>query len=742
MGRGVSTIASRKVELAIGQFDALSVPPCVAVQYLSEAVQGRFSPSSVADIVTCEPALAARVLSLAQQRGAGPVRQRPAIGLVLDRLGADDLRDALLGMKVSAAFEIEFARTQPPSPTRQDLIVHSLAVACAAKRIAEASEGAVDPNLAYTAGLLHDIGKFALQDVMPKSLTAIVQEAEAAKVSLYTVEQRHLGTNHAMLGKQLAHRWRLPGPIETVIWLHHSDAVTLLEGMPETALSRIVWTANHIARHAEIGQSGSFDPPKSLGSLASVAGIDVATLQQIRDGLPDELPGKLQALGLDMPNATARYCDVVQAVAARLSRGHTDLSSENRTLKMTSSYLEFARAFLLSIGPSDSGLDIAENLARRWQRFFQTGSICLYLTDGRTQGVIDTVLVEALGHSHKIVLEAPSDIPLTPRELSDRFVMLDARHHIDWLITQVDVDFDLGRTKMVPLVSQGRVVAIMAFEMNLPGDAAHFAEKFETAASMAGTVLGLATAGEHQTHFSERLVRAMSDVEDRAKPGPPPDAIEALAEMAAGVAHELNNPLSVISGRAQLLAKTETDQERKEALARIQENAGVASWVVDDLMSFAEPSRPRSAKTDVKQVIEEAIQLAAQKSKVDHINAQVQVDEASDEVFVDSAQVVSALANVISNAVESYVDAMGPVKIVVEPAGESVELKIGDLGCGMDPDTLEKATYPFFSAKPAGRKRGMGLAYAARLIQQNQGALAIESTLGEGTTVTITLPRD
>jgi len=88
----------------------------------------------------------------------------------------------------------------------------------------------------------------------------------------------------------------------------------------------------------------------------------------------------------------------------------------------------------------------------------------------------------------------------------------------------------------------------------------------------------------------------------------------------------------------------------------------------------------------------------------------------------------------------SYADALGPVKITAEPAEGAARLQIGDLGYGMDPETIRKATYPFFSAKPAGRKRGMGLAYAARFIQLNRGALAIESHPEHGTTVTITLP--
>ena len=102
----VDATASRKVELAIGELGLLSVPPCVAVQYLSKLVQGRFSPASVADIVECEPALAAGVLSLAQRLAAGPVSQRHAVRLVLDRLDADDVRNVLLKTKVTAGFEI------------------------------------------------------------------------------------------------------------------------------------------------------------------------------------------------------------------------------------------------------------------------------------------------------------------------------------------------------------------------------------------------------------------------------------------------------------------------------------------------------------------------------------------------------------------------------------------------------------------------------------------------------------
>jgi len=739
--RSANAAASRKVELAIGGLDALSVPPCVAVQYLSKISDGRFAPRLAGEIIACEPALTAMILSLAQRTGAGPTEQRHAVPLVLDRLEADAVRDGLLGVRVSAGFEIEFAAEQPARPARTDLILHSLAVACAAKRIAQDAVEGADPHLAYSAGLLHDIGKLALQDIMPKSLAAIAMEAEAAGESLYSVEQMHLGTNHAVLGRQLAQRWGLPDSIVMAIWLHHSAAVTRLEGLPETQVARLVWAADHIVRHLSIGCSGSFDAPEPLSALAEVIGAETATLQEIREVLPEEVAAKADVLGLDTPSPAARYCDLVQDLAAQLSGKQTELAGENRTLKASSTYLDFAQGFLQEIGPEVSAIGAAGDLARRWQRFFQTGTVCLYLDDSQTSGMIETVIVEALGHSHKLVLQRPEVVPIVPRGLAERFAVLDAERDLDWLIEQVDVDFDLTRTKLVPLLSQGRAIAVMAFELNYPGDAALFAEKFETAAGMAGAVLGLALAKERQVGFSERLIRAMGrDAAGRTDSKRVEDPMAILAEMAAGVAHELNNPLSVISGRAQLLAEGEEEQIKQRDLKKIQENAQAVSEVIDDLMSFAEPSAPRPATIDIRQIVEEAIQLAGQKSGIEHINAQVQTTGPVRDVFVDSGQVVSALANVIANAVEAYPDAEGPIKVLIDVGRDTMHMEISDLGSGMDESTQRRAMYPFFSAKPAGRQRGMGLANATRLVHLNGGTLTLQSQPEHGTTVTITLP--
>jgi putative nucleotidyltransferase with HDIG domain len=763
--RHVDTVASRKVELAISALGSLSVLPGVAVQYLSKMLQGRFSPASLEAIVESDPAVAAAILAAAQKGAIGPAEQRHAMRLVLERMEPDLIRDVLLGMRISVSLEIESAEEPAIRPARKDLVVHSIAVACSARRLAEVASETVDSQLAYSAGLLHDIGKFALQDIMPKSLAAIAKEAELTGADLHTVEQSHLGTHHSLLGRQLARKWRLPEPVATAIWLHHSDTVTLAGGSADMELARLVWAADQVARAAQIGDSGSHTAPALPETVADVLGVDVPTVEEVRSSLTKEVSEKAAALGLDTPKAAVKYCELIHSTAANLSHRNIELSTSGRTGAAATGYVGFTREFLAAAGPSSESIDIAEELARRWQRFFQTGSVCLYLidsTNGGSQEAVDSVFVEALGHSHKMVLPVPEGVALVPRPVAERFAIVDAQRHIDWLVEQVEIEFDLSRTKLLPVMCEGRVVAILVFELNYPTDSATFAERFETAAAMAGTVLGLSSAKERQVRWSDRFVQAMqADLAQRqaeqasapeleppeaaveaAAPEllPSPSLLESLAEMAAGVAHELNNPLSVISGRAQLLADGETDPQKKQNLGQIQDNAREASGIVQDLMSFAEPMEPRPSPTDVRQIVDEAIHLAARKSRTEQINVQLSFSEGAVEVFADSAQVVSALAGIISNAVESYADPMGPVKITVERQNGTIRFLVSDLGRGMSSETLRKATHPFFSAKPAGRQRGMGLSYAIRLIQLNRGGLAVQSQLGQGTTVTITLP--
>ncbi len=786
-----NTTIARQVELAIGRLDSLSTLPCVAAQLFSKlsaghltTLQGQFSPSALADIIESDPTLTARILSLIGKQGVSKAGERFSLRQGLDRLPAELVRDALVSVNVLQEPLHEYNRKQ--------LMLHSLTVACCAKDIAEITLPQTDSQLAYCAGLLHDIGKFALEEAMPKSFVRIIEEAKSQSVCSNDIEKKHLGIEHTILGKHLAQKWCLPEAIGLAIWLHHSDTVTIYQNMSEARIAAIVQLADSIARQSGIGQSGSFDSPTQMEPIANVLGIDSEQLKSIRQELAKQAEQRVKVLGLNMPNAMARYADAAHAVVERLAKDNTKLSGENRQLQTVSGHLNFITEFLLNINSASGVIDIAENFATRWQKFYQTGIVCLYLAPVADSKTLEAVIVKELGQSKTTVLNAPEDSTPIPKTIANSFAILDAHDYsfdyaqdrLDWLFEQLDADFDVSRTKLVPLLANGKAIGAIAFELNWPFDMELFAENFRTTTSIAGAILDIATHFGRQEHLADIFAQLISKppispmLRHGGKVSSPAPALasqeaagasrelgaerqtkittdylfNALAEMAAGAAHELNNPLSIISGRAQLLAKAETDKEKKRIIDQIEKNASQIAQIIEDLMSFAEPPKPKPAQTDIKQILDEAIQLASQKTKTENINTQIEVAEPDRNVLVDSGQIVSAIANIIVNAVESYSDEPKPtrrvedmsrqVKITADTAdGGLTRLAISDLGCGMDTETLQKATVAFFSAKTAGRKQGMGLAYAAQLIQLNGGSLDIASRPGGGTTVTVLLPR-
>ncbi|MHC4351697.1 MAG: HDOD domain-containing protein, partial [Planctomycetota bacterium] len=702
--------SARQVELAVARLDSLSTLPCVGVQLLSRLQQGQLSPTVLAEIIQSDPALAAKCLSIVFRHGVSPVRGAYSLRRALDQLPEEEVRNAVLSVEAFRPFEPDDHVGGPAAALRKGLLLHSLAVACCAKQVAQAVSPPVDSELAYYAGLLHDIGKLALREVMPKSLVRLVEEARSAQESAVSAEQRNLGVDHTVIGKHLAQAWQLPSAIVLAAWLHHSDTLAISQGMPQMRIAAVVQLADLVSRQLNIGSSGSFDLPDAPEPIAEGLGIGIEQLDQIREGLAAAVAEKAGVLGLDSPAAVVDYCRAAHGAAARLSREQAELSAENRRLQSSASHLDFTTDFLLGTSPAAGTANIAEDFAVRWQRFYQTGTVCLYVAPSVPPGVLEAVVVESLSQSRIVALEVPDDAPVIPQAIESNFAVLNAHDHLGWLFEQLDAEFGAGRTKLVPLLCDGRAVGAIAFELHYPGDAELFEEKFKISASIAGAILGMAISRQKQQHFAERFVRLVSGPKDVVEPPPgqpeapapavgDDDSLNALAEMAAGAAHELNNPLAVISGRAQLLAEAEGDVEQREILKQIWENAREASGIIEDLMSFAEPPQPRIAAADVRKMLDEAAQLAGRKTSGKDLDVRIEIADDVENILVDSAQIVSAIANIISNAAESYGDRTGPIEITArtDEHGRTVVLAIRDQGCGMDAATLKKATQPFFS---------------------------------------------
>jgi signal transduction histidine kinase len=214
-----------------------------------------------------------------------------------------------------------------------------------------------------------------------------------------------------------------------------------------------------------------------------------------------------------------------------------------------------------------------------------------------------------------------------------------------------------------------------------------------------------------------------------------------IGEMAAGAAHEMNNPLAVISGRSQLLASTLADPKHKAMAHLIHEQSHRLSAIITELMDFAKPEPPHPAETDLADLVQRALHEA----KMQHDPADRRIEVTMTDVppvVVDPHQVCAALIEVIDNAIHATDAAAGRIELhaAFDPYSSRVVVTVSDNGCGMDEATVKRAFDPFFSNKPAGRRRGLGLAKALRWIEASGGSIRLESRPGQGTRGVILLP--
>jgi len=214
-----------------------------------------------------------------------------------------------------------------------------------------------------------------------------------------------------------------------------------------------------------------------------------------------------------------------------------------------------------------------------------------------------------------------------------------------------------------------------------------------------------------------------------------------VGEMAAGAAHEMNNPLAVISGRSQLLAAQLSDPKLKASASLVFEQSHRLSAIITELMDFAKPVPPAVQQAVLADVVARA--LADAKVRSDPADRQIEVTVGQMPlVMVDPGQVAAALTEVVENAIHATEGRDGHVSIHAahDPYSGRVVMTVSDNGCGMDENTAKRAFDPFFSAKPAGRRRGLGLAKALRWLEASGGSIRLESQPGEGTRATILLP--
>jgi two-component system, NtrC family, sensor kinase len=217
--------------------------------------------------------------------------------------------------------------------------------------------------------------------------------------------------------------------------------------------------------------------------------------------------------------------------------------------------------------------------------------------------------------------------------------------------------------------------------------------------------------------------------------------LKALAEFAAGAAHEINNPLAVISGQAQYLLAHEEEPARQRSLQTIINQAQRVHQVLTEVLQFARPPRPQRQIVDVRTLIREVTLSLGDLALQRQIELSGPEPEHPVYLSADPRQIGTALQCLLRNAIEAAPSG-GWARLRLEaPTPERVELIVEDNGTGPVPAQIEHLFDPFYSGRQAGRGRGMGLPTAWRLARQHDGEVRFDRLLGGPTRFVLSLPR-
>jgi signal transduction histidine kinase/iron only hydrogenase large subunit-like protein len=216
------------------------------------------------------------------------------------------------------------------------------------------------------------------------------------------------------------------------------------------------------------------------------------------------------------------------------------------------------------------------------------------------------------------------------------------------------------------------------------------------------------------------------------------EKLASIGQLAAGVAHEINNPLGTITIYAHLLQKSlEADDPRREDVALIISESSRAKDIVQGLLSFAREKKLKAAEIKVSDILEDVLSLVVNQPLFRSIKIEKSFDPDLQTIVADEAQLKQVFLNIIMNAAQAM-EGNGKLTINVSSGKKQIRIKIQDTGPGIPPEVIKHIFDPFFTTKEKGT--GLGLAISYGIIERHQGKIDIETELGKGTTFIITLP--
>jgi C4-dicarboxylate-specific signal transduction histidine kinase len=220
------------------------------------------------------------------------------------------------------------------------------------------------------------------------------------------------------------------------------------------------------------------------------------------------------------------------------------------------------------------------------------------------------------------------------------------------------------------------------------------------------------------------------------------EKLAAIGELAAGVAHELNNPLTGVVGFTQLLLQDETlNAQQKEDLENIHKQSQRCRQIIQHLLQFSRRKEPKKELLDLAPLVKNTLELIQYELSSSGIGVESRLDENAPQVMGDPHQLQQVILNLATNALQAL-EGRPDARIIltVEKKGNKVRFTCADNGPGIRKDVLSKIFNPFFTTKPVGKGTGLGLSISYGIVKEHGGGIWAESEEGAGASFIVELP--
>lgn len=235
-----------------------------------------------------------------------------------------------------------------------------------------------------------------------------------------------------------------------------------------------------------------------------------------------------------------------------------------------------------------------------------------------------------------------------------------------------------------------------------------------------------------------------SELQERTQQLFQSEKLAAMGQLLAGVAHELNNPLSVVLGLASLLRETVRDGPLAESVQDIAQAAERCARIVKNFLALARQHPPERRQGQLNQIVKEAVELLAYPLRVDNVEVRLDLAEDLPALWCDRHQLQQVLVNLITNAHHAMRETPAPRRLTLttrfHPTEGRVSLGVADTGPGIAPGIQRRIFEPFFTTKPLGQGTGLGLSLCHGIVEDHGGSIRVESAPGQGALFRVELP--